>query len=139
MPKLVVLRRLYIKFQCVTLSFCIDRAAAFEFFLHGKSYTLTAKHLAKSKTVSLSLGSANFSRPDIPFDDTASVLPQTLDDEESGSKALVDWDSEKKAFILDVNGEPYECLPFLDTSFCLDEKNRPAIGEGKVYVNEQII
>ena len=41
-------------------------------------------------------------------------------DDESGVKALVDWDSEISEFILDLNGEPYEDYMYLDSSFSLE-------------------
>ena len=48
-------------------------------------------------------------------------MPITLSDDVSGIKATVDFDEEVGEFVFDINGEPFENYPFLDSSFCLDD------------------
>lgn len=58
----------------------------------------------------------------IPFADTSSTFPLVLNDEEIGVKALVDFDTDIKQYVLDLNGEPYEAHYFLDPSFNPESK-----------------
>ena len=99
---------------------------------------LVAEHLAKSETVSITLNKANFTRSGIAFADIASVLPCTLVDDVSGVKAFIDWDEEAEEFILDLNGEPFENLVFLDDSFSLEDTETKVLN-ATVTINDEII
>ena len=65
-------------------------------------------------------------------------MPITFSDDISGIKATVDFDEEVKEFVFDINGEPFENHPFLDSSFCLDDKETKIIC-AKVSINEKVI
>ena len=73
--------------------------------------------------------------------DTTSALPITLSDEVSGIKATVDWDEkagESGEFVFDINGEPFENYPFLDSSFCLYDTKTKIIS-AKVTINDKVV
>ena len=80
----------------------------------------TVEHNAKSETIDLVFGKARESFTNKPFDDT-SIFPITLQDPESGIKALFDWDDEMEKFCLDLNGEAFEGLLYLDPTYSADE------------------
>lgn len=44
------------------------------------------------------------------FGDMMSELPVVLNDVESGVEAVVDFDTEIKEWVLNINGEPFETL-----------------------------
>ena len=66
------------------------------------------------------------------------MCPIVLNDEISGIKATVDFDEEVGEFVFDINGEPFENLPFLDSSFSLDDKKTKVLC-AKVSINEKVI
>ena len=74
---------------------------------------------------------------DIPFGST-SCLPITLIDETIGVKALVDYDEEIKQFVLDLNGEPFEGLIYLNPNFDPENKEVRTI-QANLYINDKKI
>ena len=65
----------------------------------------------------------------------------TLSDDVSGIKATVDFDEEAGElgmFVFDINGEPFENHPFLDSSFSLDDTKTKTVS-AKVSINEKVI
>ena len=99
---------------------------------------LVAQHFAKTETVDVSLNKANCNKTGIPFNETASALPITLSDDVSGIKATVDFDLEVGQFVFDINGEPFENHPFLDSSFTLEDTETKIIS-AKISINEKIV
>ena len=81
---------------------------------------LLAEHSAKSQTIEVTLNKANESFSGKVFGDL-SAFPIVITDEVSGVKAIVDWDTESSEFILDIDGEPFENLVYLDPSFSLED------------------
>ena len=66
------------------------------------------------------------------------MFPITLSDDVSGVKALLDWDEEIKEYVLDLNGEPFENLVYLDPSHNPDDLETKTIS-AKITINEKLI
>lgn len=104
------------------------RFHSFGFFKAKEREECIVEHLAKdeNETLVMKLNKQMATFTNIPFGDT-SKLPLTLIDEELGVKALVDFDEEIHEFVLDINGEPFECHVYLDPSFNPDSKEVKSI------------
>lgn len=55
-----------------------------------------------------------------------------------GVKAIIDFDHQIDEYLVDINGEPYECLPYLDPSFSLEDTEIKTIS-GWIMVNDKIV
>lgn len=53
-------------------------------------------------------------------------------------KAVVDFDDEADKFLLDLNGEAFESLTYLDPTYCADEAKAVSFG-GKIWVNGKLV
>ena len=49
--------------------------------------------------------------------DDKSRLPLTLQDEDIGVKAVIDWSTDSQEFVLDINGEPFEGYVYIEPDF----------------------
>lgn len=59
-------------------------------------------------------------------------------DAETGIKAQVDIDDDTKKFLLDINGEAFESLTYLDPTYSADEDKAVSFG-GKIWVNGKLV
>lgn len=114
------------------------RSHAFEFFVRGVKHVLFAQHLSKDQTVNVTLNKAQYHKAGVSFAEAETVLPIILLDEVSGVKAYVDFDKEVKEFVFDIDGEPFENLLFLDSSFCLEDSDAKT-WSAKITMNEDVI
>ena len=67
-----------------------------------------------------------------------SAFPVTISDPESGKKGIVDFDDEEICFLLDLDGEPFESLVFLDSTFDLEDDKTKAC-DFKIKVNNKAV
>lgn len=98
------------------------RQEDFEFFVKGEKHVLNVKHSAKDMTLEATVGKAFESVTNVSFGDT-SAFPIVLNEENIGVKIVLDFDQGVDEYLVDVNGEPMECLPYLDSSFCLEDNS----------------
>ena len=98
---------------------------------------LTIKHSAKDETIEAVLGKARKTLAGKPIGDST-AFPLTLNAEEIGVKAIIDLDIAIDEYLVDINGEPYECLPYLDPSFNLEDTEIKTIS-GWIKINEKIV
>lgn len=113
------------------------RYAAFEIFVDSQKHALVVQHSAKSQTLEVSLNKANENFTGTTFSDT-SIFPITLSDDDSGLKALVDWDEGILEYILDLNEEPFENLVYLEPSHNPDNNETMTIS-AKITINGKLI
>ena len=106
--------------------------------MKGHKHVLHAQHLAKSQTFEVTCNKAKFTKAGITFDNIGSILPVTLTDEVSGIKATVDYDKEEGKFVFDINGQPSENYPFLDSSFSLEDTETKIIN-CKISMNDKVV
>ena len=103
-------------------------------FVEGDKHFISIKHDAKSESIRAWLNKTEQIHTNIPFDDPASAFPIVLVDEESVIKAEIGWDAKHEEHFLDIEGVPYESLPYLDPNF---NRNTSAIKtfSGEIYFN----
>ena len=74
----------------------------------------------------------------IDFRDTTSCFPLPLIDVANGVKAEIIWDDENEEFCLNVDGEEFEHLPFLDTTFALEDTRITSLN-ATVSLNQKVV
>lgn len=103
---------------------------------HTKQW-ITVEHSAKSESIDVVFGKASENRTRQPFNDPT-AWPISISDTETGMKAQVDFDDEADKFLLDLNGEAFESLTYLDPTYCADEAKAVSFG-GKIWVNGKLV
>lgn len=98
---------------------------------------LSAEHSAKSETIEITLNKEHQTFSGKPFGDM-SAFPVTISDPISGKKATVDFDEEEVCFLLDIDGEPFESLVFLDSTFSLEDDKTKAC-DFKISLNDKAV
>ena len=91
------------------------------------------EHSAKSESLLVTFNKEKKEFTRVPFGDIT-PFPIILMDEEIGVKAVVDFDEETQEFLLDLNGECYEDLVYLDPSFTPEDKEVKLI-KAEVRIN----